>query len=90
MIDKEKDLAYEEKIKSIKTSYLVTGIVVSIVVGTLGFGLGRLLNSNESISVSKDMAKFLSFYNSFKDEYYQQQDERVLIDGLYYVLKSSV
>lgn len=90
MIDKEKDLAYEEKIKSIKTSYLVTGIVVSIVVGTLGFGLGRLLNSNESISVSKDMAKFLSFYNSFKDEYYQQQDERVLIDGLYYGLTSSV
>lgn len=90
MMNKEKDLAYEEKIKSIKTSYLVTGVVASLIVGSLGFGLGRLLGGNESISVSKDMAKFISFYNSFKNEYYHQQDERVLIDGLYYGLTASV
>lgn len=90
MMNKEKDLAYEEKIKSVKRNALITGIVASFVVGGLGFVLGKVVTENNSVSISKEMGAFLNYYNAFKNNYYYEQDERTLIDGLYYGLTSSV
>ena len=73
--------------KNKKTAILlIVGILAS---GCLGFGVGRVV-TNYKNKITPEMAEFLSFYNYFKEHYYQEVDDRTLLDGLYYGLTSSV
>ena len=73
--------------KNRKTAILfMVGILAS---GCLGFGVGRVV-TNYKNKITPEMAEFLSFYNYFKEHYYQEVDDRTLLDGLYYGLTSSV
>lgn len=77
----------QEKKKNKKVAILLTvGVLVS---GCLGFGIGSAVTKYKN-NISPEMQEFITFYNYFKDHYYQQVDDRTLLDGLYYGLTSSV
>lgn len=77
----------QEKKSSKKTTiFFIVGVLVS---ASLGFGVGSVV-TNYKNKLTPEMKEFISFYNYFKDNYYQEVDDRTLLDGLYYGLTSSV
>ena len=79
----------EKKIKDIKRgaiTFSICGIVISC---CLGIVIGKHIR-NEQTVLSPEMEEFVSFYNFFKANYYEEVDERTLLDGLYYGLTESV
>ncbi len=77
----------QEKKNNRKTTII---LCISIVLSAcLGFGAGTIV-SNSKNKMTPEMKEFISFYNFFKNNYYQEVDDRTLLDGLYYGLTSSV
>ena len=70
-----------------KTAILFS--VAILVSGCLGFGIGTIVNNRKN-NITPEMKEFLNFYNYFKEHYYQDIEDRTLLDGLYYGLTSSV
>lgn len=79
------------KAKKTKQNCIILSIVGMLVAGAIGFTAGYFTYSNRyGGDLSDDMKEFLDFYTEFKNNYYQGTEERVLIDGLYSGLTSSV
>ena len=79
----------EKKIKRVKRkaiSFSIIGILVSM---CLGVGIGGIIY-NYKFNLSPEMREFVEFYNFFKSNYYEEVDDRTLLDGLYYGLTDSV
>ncbi len=79
------------KAKKTKQNAIVLSIVGMLTTCAIGFTAGYLTYSNRyGGELSSEMREFLDFYTEFKNNYYQGTEERVLIDGLYSGLTSSV
>ena len=79
----------ERQVKNLKKSLVSTAIVSIIASTCLGAGIGYLIGEKKS-GLSSEMREFLDFYEFFKTNYYEQVDDRTLLDGLYYGLTESV
>lgn len=93
MIDPKKTIkdVEETNIKKLRRNAIIGVAVASILMGGVGFALGTRVNFNSSTNnYSPEFQNFITYYNYFKDNYYLEEDERTLIDGLYYGLTSSV
>jgi carboxyl-terminal processing protease len=71
--------------KELKKNMIFICVISSLITCGVGVGLGSLINKR-----SKNMNEFLKFYDYFSSHFYQDVDERTLLDGLYYGLTSSV
>lgn len=85
-----KIIKLEAKVKSLKKNTLAITIFSVIASCCIGIGLGSLIKTSREQELSKEMVEFLEFYNYFKEHYYEEVDDRTLLDGLYYGLTESV
>ena len=82
-------LKLEEKIKKIKKKSITFSIIGILTSMCIGVGIGGLVY-NYKFNLSPEMREFVEFYNFFKSNYYEEVDDRTLLDGLYYGLTDSV
>ena len=82
----------KEQVLIPRSKAIIALVTAGIVLGSAGFavGLGVGYRSNVNSRLSKEMQNFLKYYETFKDNYYLEENERTLIDGLFYGLTSSV
>ena len=84
-----KVIKLERKLKQIKRNVITFSIFGLIASTCLGIGLGYYFNEKRN-GVPEEMREFITFYNHFKENYYEEVDDRTLLDGLYYGLTNSV
>lgn len=82
-----KIIKLEEKNKNLKKNAIVLSIFGIVAATSIGIGVGSLLSNN---NLSPEMKEFIEFYDFFKKNYYQEVDDRTLLDGMYYGLTGSV
>ena len=79
----------ENKIKKIKKKAVTFSIIGILTSMCIGVGIGGLVY-NYKYNLTPEMREFVEFYNFFKANYYEEVDDRTLLDGLYYGLTDSV
>lgn len=79
----------ERKVNKLRKSIVSTALVSIVLSTCLGAGIGYLIGEKKS-GLSTDMREFLNFYEFFKANYYEEVEDRTLLDGLYYGLTQSV
>ena len=84
-----KVIKLERKLKQIKRNAITFSIFGLIASTCLGIGLGYYFSEKRN-GVPEEMKEFITFYNHFKENYYEEVDDRTLLDGLYYGLTNSV
>ena len=80
----------ESKVKSIRNNAIAISIFSMVASCCIGIGIGALIKTNKDGNITPEMREFIDFYNFFKENYYQEVDDRTLLDGLYYGLTESV
>ncbi|MDD6302642.1 MAG: S41 family peptidase [Bacillales bacterium] len=80
-----------DRIKTMKRKSVISILCCTVSSLVVGLGVGFITgNKLEQSKQSPEMVEFLKFYDYFKNNYYQDVDERTLIDGLYYGVTNSV
>ena len=79
----------ENKIKTIKKKAITLSIIGILTSMCIGVGIGGIVY-NSKYNLTPEMREFIEFYNLFKANYYEEVDDRTLLDGLYYGLTDSV
>lgn len=85
-----KIIKLEAKVKNLKKNIIATSIFSIVASCCIGIGIGSLIKNSSNQEMTPEMKEFFEFYTFFKENYYEEVDDRTLLDGMYYGLTSSV